>query len=162
MKRCSTSRVIREIKIKATVRCHYTHIWMVKTNKPIHTRNSFWPEHELACTGTLCSIALHCALKILLFTNLKSQGNPVSGKSIGPIFPTAAAPFVCLCYILAILKIFPFFFFFHCYHTLSPLPTNEFHSESMFVSSVCSSVQQSESRYPANTFSYMVLTIRGL
>ena len=112
MKRCSTSRVIREIKIKATVRCHYTHIWMVKTNKPIHTRNSFWPEHELACTGTLCSIALHCALKILLFTNLKSQGNPVSGKSIGPIFPTAAAPFVCLCYILFILKIFTFFFFF--------------------------------------------------
>ena len=81
---------------------------MVKTNKPIHTRNSCWPEHELACTGTLCSIALHLALKILLFTNLKSQGNPVSGKSIGPIFPTAAVH--CVRYILVILKIFPFFF----------------------------------------------------
>ena len=137
MKRCSTSRVIRENKIKATMRGHYTHIRMVKTIKPIHTKNSCWPEYELSCTGTLCSIALHCTWKVLLFTNLKFQGNPVSGKSISPIFPTAAAHFVCLCHILVILKIFPFFFF-HCYHTLSPLPTNEFHSESMFVSLVCS------------------------
>ena len=136
MKRCSTSRVIKEMKIKATMRCHYTHIRIVKTNKPIHTKNSCWAEYELSCTGTLCSIALHCTLKILLFTNLKFQGNPGSGKSIGPIFPTAAAHFMSLCHILVILKIFPFFF--HCFPPLSPLPTNELHSESMFVSSVCS------------------------
>ena len=40
------------------------------------------------------------------FYKLKVCGNPASGKSIGPIFPTAFAHFVSLCHIFVILAIF--------------------------------------------------------
>ena len=64
-------------------------------------------------------ISFYCASQMLCFFKLKVCGNPVSSKSFSPVFLTAFAHFVSLCYILVILTIFQTFsLLFICYGDL--------------------------------------------
>ena len=58
---------------------------------------------DILCFMALCFIVPH---RYCIFYKLKVCGNPVSGKSISAIFPTAFVHFIALCHVPVMLAIF--------------------------------------------------------